>query len=405
MAEQAIAGMDLPARIRPGARAAVSALFLANGLVAGFWSVFVPAVQGNLGIEESLMGILILVGASAGFVGLMLSGLLVARLGSRPVAVAAGLLMAPALLIMAQMESFAPAVAAFVLMFVSISVMDVAMNANGADVEHALGKAVMSSFHGFWSMGGMLGAATGGYILATLGQNGFGVVAFVLVSILVVASAAFLAPKRVYAPEPIKEGRRRFRLPGSLPVYVFGLLAFAAFTAEGSVIDWSAIYLRDELSADVALSGFAFAGFSFAMMVSRFSGDVLRQRIGAVRLLQGSALLAIVGFALSASAASLPVVVGGFLLAGLGCANIVPVVFSAAAKVPGVNPGTGIAIATMFGYFGLLCAPALLGSVGEIWGFSPVYLGFSFVMIVVAIVAGLSSHWLADTNESPPVHN
>jgi MFS family permease len=405
MAEQAIAGMDLPARIRPGARAAVSALFLANGLVAGFWSVFVPAVQGNLGIEESLMGILILVGASAGFVGLMLSGLLVARLGSRPVAVAAGLLMAPALLIMAQMESFAPAVAAFVLMFVSISVMDVAMNANGADVEHALGKAVMSSFHGFWSMGGMLGAATGGYILATLGQNGFGVVAFVLVSILVVASAAFLAPKRVYAPEPIKEGRRRFRLPGSLPVYVFGLLAFAAFTAEGSVIDWSAIYLRDELSADVALSGFAFAGFSFAMMVSRFSGDVLRQRIGAVRLLQVSALLAIVGFALSASAASLPVVVGGFLLAGLGCANIVPVVFSAAAKVPGVNPGTGIAIATMFGYFGLLCAPALLGSVGEIWGFSPVYLGFSFVMIVVAIVAGLSSHWLADTNESPPVHN
>jgi len=405
MAEQAIAGMDLPARIRPGARAAVSALFLANGLVAGFWSVFVPAVQGNLGIEESLMGILILVGASAGFVGLMLSGLLVARLGSRPVAVAAGLLMAPALLIMAQMESFAPAVAAFVLMFVSISVMDVAMNANGADVEHALGKAVMSSFHGFWSMGGMLGAATGGYILATLGQNGFGVVAFVLVSILVVASAAFLAPKRVYAPEPIKEGRRRFRRPGSLPVYVFGLLAFAAFTAEGSVIDWSAIYLRDELSADVALSGFAFAGFSFAMMVSRFSGDVLRQRIGAVRLLQVSALLAIVGFALSASAASLPVVVGGFLLAGLGCANIVPVVFSAAAKVPGVNPGTGIAIATMFGYFGLLCAPALLGSVGEIWGFSPVYLGFSFVMIVVAIVAGLSSHWLADTNESPPVHN
>lgn len=405
MAEHIIAGADLPANVRPAARAAVSALFLANGLVAGFWSVFVPAVQRNLGIEESLMGILILVGASAGFVGLMLSGLLVARLGSRPVAVAAGLLMAPGLLIMAQMTSFAPAVAAFVLLFVSISVMDVAMNANGADVEHALGKAMMSSFHGFWSLGGMLGAATGGYILASFGQNGFGFVALALVAMLVISSAAFLAPKRVHAPEPVREGRRRFRLPGSLPVYIFGLLAFAAFTAEGSVIDWSAIYLRDELSADVALSGFAFAGFSFAMMISRFSGDRLRQRFGAVRLLQVSALLAIVGFALSASAASLPVVVAGFLLAGLGCANIVPVVFSAAAKVPGVNPGTGIAIATMFGYFGLLCAPALLGSVGEIWGFSPVYLGFSFVMILVVIVAGLSSHWLADTNETTPAHN
>jgi hypothetical protein len=131
------------------------------------------------------------------------------------------------------------------------------------------------------------------------------------------------------------------------------------------------------------------------MTIARFSGDTLRNRFGAVRLLQGSAILAMVGFVLASSGGALPVVVAGFLLAGLGCANIVPVAFSAASKVPGIAPGTGIAIATMFGYFGLLCAPALLGSVGEAYGFAPVYLGFSAVMIFVLGLAHVARHWLA----------
>ncbi len=208
-----------------------------------------------------------------------------------------------------------------------------------------------------------------------------------------IAAAPFLAPKRPAEPKVAGE-KKRFKLPGNIRVYIYGVVALAAFTAEGSVIDWSAIYLREEMKADVALSGFAFAGFSFAMMIARFSGDTLRNRFGAVRLLQGSAVLAIVGFILASSGGGLPVVVAGFLLAGLGCANIVPVAFSAASKVPGVVPGTGIAIATMFGYFGLLCAPALLGTVGQAYGFAPVYLGFSFVMVLVFILAHVARDWL-----------
>jgi fucose permease len=384
-----------PLAIKPLARAAVSALFLANGVVAGFWSVFVPVVQKNLGIAESAMGLLILFGALAGFGGLMLSGLLISRFGSRPIAVIAGLAMAPGLLILAQATAFVPAVLFFVLLFTSISIMDVAMNANGAEVENSLGKAVMSSFHGFWSLGGMLGAASGGLVLATFGQNGFGMIAVVAVVALVIGAAPFLAPTRPATPKT-KGEKQRFRLPGNARVYVYGVIALAAFTAEGSVIDWSALYLRKEMEAGVALSGFAFAGFSFAMMVSRFSGDILRNRFGAVRLLQFSAVMAIAGFVLASMGGALPVVVCGFLLAGLGCANIVPVAFSAASRVPGVNPGTGIAIATMFGYFGLLCAPALLGAVGQALGFAPVYLGFSVVMLVVLLLAHVAREWLRE---------
>ena len=105
-------------------------------------------------------------------------------------------------------------------------------------------------------------------------------------------------------------------------------------------------------------------------------------------------MLALAGLALAGAGPHLPVVIAGFLLAGLGCANLVPVAFSAAANVPGVSSGTGIAIATMFGYFGLLCAPALLGLVGEHAGFAPVYLAFAVAMILVLGLARMARDWL-----------
>lgn len=366
----------------PPSRLAVSALFLANGFVSGLWSVFVPVVQDNLSIGESVMGLLILIGASAGFVGLMLSGFAIHYVGSRAVAVTAGLALAPALLLLSTATDFWVAVGFFVLMFMAMSIMDVAMNANGADVERTERLTAMSSFHGFWSMGGMVGAASGGFLLAAGGQALLTGTGFALCAALTLAAAPFLYPKIAAEPKP-KGEKRRFALPGNWLVYMFGIIALAAFTSEGSVIDWGAIYLRDEVGASVQLSGFAFAGFSFAMMISRFSGDALKQRFGTVRLLQISAVLALVGFGLASLGGALPVVVIGFLIAGLGCANLVPVAFSAAANVPGVASATGIAIATMFGYFGLLCAPALLGFVGERFGFAPVYLGFAIAMLGV----------------------
>ena len=370
------------------ARLAVCALFLANGFTAGLWSVFVPVVQRNLGIGESEMGLLILIGASAGFIGLMLSGLLVSRLGSRLVATVSGLALAPGLLLLSSASQFGVAVACFVIFFLAMSVMDVAMNANGAETEKVMGRAVMSSFHGFWSMGGMLGAASGGFLLGAFDQTGITATSAAACLFLTVIAYPFLLSVANHGDVGSAPGKARsFRLPGSKMVYVFGLFALAAFTAEGSVIDWGALFLRKEMQADVEFSGFAFAGFSTAMMLSRFSGDAINRRFGAFRLLQWSSVLAIAGFLVAGLGTSLALVVAGFLIAGLGCANIVPIAFSAASNVPGVKPGTGIAIATMFGYFGLLCAPAFLGSIGEAHGFRPVYAGFGIVMMLVFVAA------------------
>ncbi len=392
--------------IAPVSRAAVSALFLANGLIAGCWSVFVPVIQRNLAIGESRMGLLILIGASAGFLGLLASGPAIARIGSKAVATIAGLALAPGLLLMSLATDYAVAVALFVLFFVSMSVMDVAMNANGSDVERAAGKAIMSSFHGFWSMGGMIGAAAGGYVLAGIGQGGLAITAMAICAALTLAARPRLVPHATeMATKPSERTRWRFRLPGNAKVYLFGLLALAAFTAEGSVIDWSAIYLRKELAADVELSGFAFAGFSLSMMLARFGGDYLRNRFGATRLLQFSALMALIGFLAAGTGASLLLAVAGFLVAGFGCANIVPVAFSGASNVEGVKPATGIAIATTCGYFGLLTAPAMLGWIGEHFGFGPVYLGFSAVMAGVLLIAPAAEVTGGRVGEAPKLSN
>ena len=383
-----------PTSLKPGARGAVSALFLANGMISGFWSVLVPVVQNNVGIGESAMGLLILIGALAGFAALLASGVAISTLGSGPVAIGAGLSLAPGLLILTQASSFAAAVSCFVLLFTAMSVMDVAMNTNGAQVEVGLGKAVMSSFHGFWSLGGMIGAASGGFILAIGGQQALTVIALFACAALVLFAAPNLATKPATSQAAGKPRWRDFRLPGSLRVYAFGILALVAFTAEGSVIDWSALFLRKEIHADVTISGFAFAGFSFAMMLSRFSGDLLRQRFGTARLLQFSAILGIAGFGVVGLASAPLLVVLGFLTAGLGCANIVPLAFSAASSTQGVKPGTGITIASLFGYFGLLCAPAPLGIIGEAHGFAIVYLGFALTMVAVLVLARGARNWL-----------
>lgn len=376
--------MTAAAPVRPASRArvAISAAFFANGLAAGSWALLVPVLIRQLGVTESDIGILILMGGAAGFLGLLTSARLIGRFGSRAVVLAAGIALAPALGAMALAPSYAAAAVAFIYLFLCLSIMDVAMNANGADVERDGGRAMMSAFHGFWSFGAMTGSAMGGVLIARFGAGGQTLVAGTIILAVLLAAAPALDRSRAAPGALLGSGLSR-----DPRVWMLGLLALSAFVAEGAVIDWSSLYLRTELGAGVELSGFAFAGFSLAMMVGRFTGDALRALLGAARLVRLSTLLAAVGFFIAGLGSALPVTVAGFLIAGLGCANIVPVAFSAAGRAAGANAGAGIATATIMGYAGLLTAPATLGHVGEITGFAPIFMAFALVMLGACLLA------------------
>ncbi|MCB8840713.1 MFS transporter [Aurantimonas sp. VKM B-3413] len=383
----------------PPARTAVAIAFLVNGFAIGSWAPQVPILAGRLGFSEGALGLLILVFGLGAVAAMPAIGAAISRGGSRRPLIATHLLLAPALTLLVVAPSPLLAVPAIFFFGMMLGGMDVAMNANAVAVERGMGRAIMSSCHGFWSMGGMIGAGIGGPVIAALGAPAHAVLAglLTLAALLVVVKlghddrldheaaqetggggglAAIIAAAR----------RDRSALVTALAIGVFALIAMLP---EGAAIDWSAIYLRGTLGADVVTSGLAFAAFSAAMATFRFLGDGIRDRLGAVNTVRLFSLVAASGLLLTGLGGSLPIVICGFALTGIGLSNIVPIAFSAAGNVPGLKPGIGISIATAIGYSGGLLAPSAIGLLAESVGLADVYVGMSALVLVVLALSGM----------------
>jgi MFS family permease len=369
-----------------GARWAVSALFFANGLVVGSWAPKLPAMMARLGIGESVAGLLVLA-LGVGSICLMpVFGALVARRGSAHAVRLAAVLFTPSLIWI----SLAPttwAVAVAVLVFGGlIGGMDVAMNANAVAVERARRRAIMSSCHGFWSLGGLAGAGAGGLAIQALGE-----VTHALIVTGIVAGILAMAFPRLLRDSPAGEQKHQpLRLPRTPLPYLIGVMALASMIPEGAILDWAAVYLQREMGASLAVAGWGFAACAGTMAVMRFLGDELRRRHGAVRTLQVSAGIAMAGLALAGLAGSPLVALMGFGLAGIGIANMVPIAFSAAGNVPGLAQGVGLSVVTTMGYSGILLAPGSIGFLAERTSFSVIYLGLSLLLLVPLLMSPLA---------------
>jgi len=203
------------------------------------------------------------------------------------------------------------------------------------------------------------------------------VVAGLSLAAIGIARNALLVPKRRAVRDPILVWP-----PAAL--LGLGCLTFCALLAEGAMGDWSAVYLRDALGTTPAFAAMGFAIFSLAMALGRFAGDGLARRLGPARLLQLSGFVAAIGLgaALLRGTASLSLV--GFGLVGLGVANLIPVLFSAAGRTPGRASGTAIAAVATTGYFGFLAGPPLIGLAAEAAGLPA---ALSIVCVACAVVA------------------
>jgi MFS family permease len=263
--------------------------------------------------------------------------------------------------------------------------MDVAMNANAVAVERHLGRAIMSSSHGFWSLGGFIGGALGGRAIETFGydKQALGVAAICVV-VLAIASRFIVNDP----PHPAEQEKPKVRMFPRIPIlYVLGAMALFSMIPEGSVLDWAAVYVKTELSANITQQGLAFGLNSGAMALVRFMGDAVRNRFGAVKTLRASGLIGAVGLLIVATAPNSTVAIAGFAFTGIGVANMVPIMFSAAGNYPGLPPGSGIATTTMIGYSGYLLAPSVIGFIAEHVGFRFTYGAVALPLIVVASLA------------------
>jgi fucose permease len=275
--------------------------------------------------------------------------------------------------------SFIPAALAF---GAAVGAMDVAMNAHGLAVEKALRRPTMSFVHAAFSLGAMAGSLLGALLLGILGE---------LAHVLVTAAAllaAFLFCSRFFLPAAVDKGvsGAMFVMPSRTTIGL-GLLCFLALMAEGAILDWSGLMLRQRFLLEAGTAALGFAAFSAGMTAARFLGDRLRQRYGAVKLLRWSAVLAAAGLAAALFIPAAPIAMAALALAGIGLGNAAPILFAGGGRLEPGAPGRGIAAVTTLGYAGFLAGPPLIGFIAELTGLS-LALG---VIVVAALIIALSA--------------
>ncbi len=367
-------------------RWAVAMMFIANGFVMGSWAVQIPLLLPRHQITEAVLGVLILVFGIGAVSAMLFAGRLIARHGAQRMTRLFGLATAGTLALVVLSPNLWLLALALALMGGVLGCMDVAMNANAVDVERRLGRAIMSSSHGFWSFGGFLGGTLGGFVVQAIGREGHALAVSGVTLALVLAGLPWLLAGRAQA-QTAHENRPTSVWPKGAAVYILGLMALLSMVPEGAVLDWAALYLIQDLDVPVAKAGLAFGLFSAAMALMRFAGDAIRDQFGAVKTLRFSGFVAATAMLAAAFAPNMPLAVGCFAVCGLGVANMVPVLFSAAGNMPDLPDGVGISTVSMLGYAGILIAPSSIGFVAEHIGFRVTYAVLALLLFGVATLA------------------
>jgi predicted MFS family arabinose efflux permease len=358
-------------------RLATRAMFLICGTVTASWAPQVPLAKARLAIDDGVLGLALLGMGAGAMVAMPLAGFLAARFSSRLITALGGLVICLSLpLIILAPDALMLGLALF-LFGAATGSMDVAMNVQAAAVEARGGRPLMSSFHGMFSVGGLIGAG-GASLMLGLGLSPLAValvVSGLMLALLAAQAGSMLPPERGAA-----QAGMRFTLPRGI-VLVLGLLTFVLFQAEGAILDWSAVFLHEARGQDPAVAGLGYAMFAVAMAVMRLAGDGITSRFGGEAVVRLGSALAAAGFLLAILTPWPVAGLIGFALVGVGAANVVPVLFSAAGRVPGMAPGMAISTIATLGYCGILVGPAAIGFIADHIGL-PAALGIVAALLV-----------------------
>jgi MFS family permease len=347
------------------ARLAVAAIFCANGALIANWFARIPDVKQQLGLSEGTFSLALFCMAVGALLAQPTAGWVIGRLGSRVVTGVMALVFCAAVILPGFATSLPLLMLALFFVGASNGGLDVAMNAQAAVVERQYGRSIMNSFHALWSVGGLVGAAIGGLAVARgLGVDTHFLLAAALGAIVMLVAIRGLVSDKPQPRTPGEGHDPAFALP-SKALLPMGVVALCALICEGAIGDWGAIYLREGLGSAAGVAAAGYSVFALMMAAGRFTGDWLSMRFGAGHIVQAGGALVVggMGLVLLANAPWLAIV--GYGLVGAGVSCIFPLIMSAAARTPGVAPGTGIAAMATAGYTGFLLGPPLIGTLAE----------------------------------------
>jgi len=339
--------------LRPAANATRIA-FIANGLAFASWAPIIPFAKANTGVDEAALGLLLLCLGIGSVISMPITGWLCARHGTRPMILISAMIMACALPFLAYLVTYWALAITLLIFGAAIGTLDVAMNIHAAEVEKRSGRALMSGFHGMFSVGAICGA---GFVTLLISYGVAPLIAIlcvtgsVIIAILWVQSHYLITKSD--APEP-------FRPPSGIVKWL-ALLAGIAFLIEGAIMDWGALLMIERAVFSMEQAALGYIAFSITMVIGRLSGDYVVPRIGRRAILLGGGTLVVLGLIAITTLPSPALNLTGFAVIGIGAANLVPVVFSAAGQQSDMDPNMAVASVTFVGYAGILLGPAIIG--------------------------------------------
>jgi MFS family permease len=356
-------------------RIAVTVTFVVHGLLFASWTAHIPHIKSALGLTDGTLGFALL-GAPVGAVCAMAAAAyLLPRWGSRRVVQIALVGYCAAGPLVGLCGNLPALIGALFLWGAFQGSLDVAMNTQAIAVERASQRMLMSGLHGGWSIGSFAGAGIGALavgagitltpqllVLGTLALLAAG-----LLTIRMLPDADDADDDNGHADEHrevVQRPAAASRWSGGM--VLLGAIAFASMLCEGATADWASVYLSGPLHAHGAIPGLGYAAFNLAMLTVRLAGNRLLTRFRADRLLPALAMLATVGFAVALLIAQPAAALVGFACLGIGLASVVPAVFSAAGRIPGLHPGTAVATASACGWAGFVCGPPLIGHLASV---------------------------------------
>lgn len=378
------------------ARNATKAIFLVCGLGISSWAPMVPYAKDRLELNNADLGLLLLL-LGAGAIAMMpVSGILAHRYGTRIVIRYAAIIMALVLPLLIIINSPIWMGLAIFIFGGAVGTVDVAMNAQGVQVQNSSKKPIMSSLHGLFSVGGLLGSLGLGFLMKLgLSPITAAISISVILIIIVLWNYQYLFDVytekeliKEFANEPTtKKVKGISWLKGS--VIFLGLMCFSVFLSEGAMLDWSAIFLTENKGINPELAGVGYAAFSIAMATMRLLGDKIVSHLSGKTVVIGGSIIAASGIFLAIFTPWLVTSLIGFILLGIGAANIVPVFFSEGGRLKSVPATISIPVITTMGYAGQLAGPALLGFIAYHFTLNGAFAFIGGLLIMVAIAYGL----------------
>jgi predicted MFS family arabinose efflux permease len=379
---------EMAASLAPNVRAAARATrsyFILNGIGAACWAPMVPFAKARLELDEARLGVVLLCMGIGAVIAMPIAGFMLHRHGNRIVLAIGSVVICAALPLLAMAPSVVALGASLMVFGASLGTVDVAMNAHAVEVERLDGRPLMSGFHALYSIGGLVGSAGMTALLGT-GAPLVGCAVAVAIALVVLVATQWNHVLPVAADPAAR--RAGFQMPSPTALLIGGM-CLVMFLAEGAMLDWTAVFLRAERGVALTNAGVGYAAFSIAMAIGRLLGDRATAAVGPPRIVRYGSVIAAAGFLLASLLPWAATSIAGFILVGIGASNIVPVLFSAAGRLPGAAPGVSIATVTALGYAGMLAGPGVIGLVARVTSLPVALTGVGALVALVTAGAAI----------------